>query len=147
MKITEVLARVGITLESYTALRRHESVTFLPRRNKRESTFTFAEFIALKTFHTLRAHGMTIKIAAEAVEHAFPKIREFADKGTLGSMDEYIVSINMLALRGKILISHSWESLPQGARTIGRLQLDIRGIAALLNLAELKGGGSPPISS
>jgi hypothetical protein len=126
-----MLHEVGITEVTYLALRRHGTRSFNPRRLKGQGEFTVAQLLALKSFALLRAHGLKIQVAAEAVEACFPAIEKFALVGKLASESAYKVGVQIIATRGRL--GTAPLDVPAGDFiTVGRIEVDLRGVSALL---------------
>jgi hypothetical protein len=126
-----MLQEVGVTEVTYLALRRHGTRSFNPRRLKRQGEFTFAQLLALKSFALLRAHGLKIQVAAAAVEASFPAMEKLALEGQLASESAYKVGVQIVAVRGRL--GTAPLDLPAGDfAAVGRIEVDLRGISALL---------------
>ena len=108
------------------------NVSFLGRRRKGQDAFRRDHLLALKAFALLRAHGLRISIAAAAIEAAFPAISIFANEGKLPIPEAYKVGVRMLSVRGRLLSAPISEPIQLGAEEVGRVELDLRGVAALL---------------
>jgi hypothetical protein len=131
-KIREFLSAVGITEVTYQALRRHGAVSFMPRRIKGQGDFTYAQLLALKCFALLRAHGLNIQFAAEAVEAAFSQISLFATQGELEPESAYKVGVQIVATRGKLTVAHLNSREADGVIQVGSVAFDLRGVSSML---------------
>ena len=132
--VQEQLKQAQITPMTYLTLLRN--VSFLGRRRKGQDAFRRDHLLALKAFALLRAHGLKISIASEAIEAAFPAISKFASDGHLPVSDGYKVGVRMLSLRGRLVTAPLEAPIQLGAEEVGRVELDLRGVAALLPEAE-----------
>jgi hypothetical protein len=131
-----MLQEVGVTEVTYLALRRQGSRSLIPRRLKGQGEFTVAQLLALKSFALLRAHGLKIQVAAEAVAACFPAMEELASEGKLASESAYKVGVQIVAIRGRL--GTAPLDVPAGDFiTVGRIEVDLRGIAALLPRKQL----------
>jgi hypothetical protein len=115
---------------TYQTLRRN--VSFMQRRKKGQGDFPREQLLALKVFALLRAHGLRSSIAAAATESAFPAISLFASKGALPRKDAYKVGARLVSIRGRLIASPLTTELEVGATEVGRVELDLRGVALLL---------------
>lgn len=117
---------------TYYGLLRTDAVSFMRRNRKAQDNFDREHLLAMKAFALLRAHGLRISLAGAAVEAAFPAIREFSHAGKLTSPESYKVGVRLFALRGKVRSAPLHDTPPPGAEELGRVEVDLRGIAALL---------------
>ena len=107
------------------------NVSFMRPRRKGQDEFSRAELLALKAFALLRVHGLRSKIAAAAVELAYPAITTFAINGKLRSRSDYKIGVRLMSVRGRLIATPINEAGHSGAE-VGRVELDLRGVAELL---------------
>jgi len=107
------------------------NVSFLGPRRRGQEEFSRAELLALKAFALLRAHGLRSRIAAEALELAYPAIMNFTTNGKLRSRSAYKIGVRLMSVRGKLIATPLNEAGHPGAE-VGRVELDLRGLADLL---------------
>ena len=130
MSIPVQLIQAGITEMTYRALMRNASI--IRSRRKGQPDFSRQELLALKAFALLRAHGLRSRVAGAAVENAYPAITTFATEGMLKRESAYKLGTRLLSVRGKLIAAPIDGITPSGAEEVGRIELDLRGIAALL---------------
>ena len=130
MGVRDLLKQAQITPMTYQTLLRN--VSFMGRRRKGQDGFRREQLLALKSFALLRAHGLKISIAAAAVEAAFPAILKFANDGKLPTSEAYKVGVRMLSVRGRLLTAPIEAPIQSGTEEVGRVELDLRGVTALL---------------
>jgi hypothetical protein len=122
--------QAGITEMAYHALRRN--VSFMRPRRKGQEELPQEHLLALKAFSLLRAHGLRPAIAAAAIEAAYPAILTYTRESRVPSPENYKVGVRLVTVRGKI-VAAALDALPQaGVEEVGRVELDLRGIATLL---------------
>lgn len=136
MKIRALLKQAGISEPAYYALMRQDAVPFMRRKKKAQSSFRPEHLLAMKAFALLRAHGLRSIVAGLAVKAAFPAICDFANDRKLGSSEAYKIGARLFSLKGKLRALPLQDSAPPGSEEVGRVELDLRGIAALLPLSE-----------
>jgi hypothetical protein len=134
VSVRELLRQAQITPMTYQTLVRH--VSFMGRWRKGQDGFRREHLLALKAFALLRAHGLRISIAAGAVEEAFPAILKFTNEGTLPVPEAYKIGVRLMTVRGRIVTAPIDEPMPLGTVEVGRVEFDLRGIAALLPVEE-----------
>lgn len=139
MKIRALLKQAGISEPAYYALMRQDAVPFMRRKKKAQSSFRREHLLAMKAFALLRAHGLRSIVAGLAVKAAFPAISDFANGGKLASVESYKLGARLFSLKGKLRAIPLHDPAPPGSEELGRVELDLRGIAALLP--------SPPLAA
>ena len=107
------------------------NVSFMRPRRKGQEAFSPADLLALKAFALLRAHGLKSRIAAAAVELAYPAITTFSINGKLRSRSAYKLGVRLMSVRGKLVATPVTEIGHSGVE-VGRVELDLRGVADLL---------------
>jgi hypothetical protein len=122
------------------------NVSFMRPRRKGQPEFTLAELLALKAFALLRAHGLRSRIAASAVESALPSITTFATEGKLELDSAYKLGVRLMSVKGRLIAASLSGTAPSAAKDVGRIELDIRGVAALLP-GQRRTGEQFPLSS
>jgi hypothetical protein len=127
--IHSTLKAAGITEMTYRALVRN--VSFMHPRRKGQEEFSQAELLALKAFALLRAHGLRSSIAGAALELAYPEITRFTTNGKLRSRSAYKIGVRLMSVRGRLVATPINEAGHPGAE-VGRVELDLRGVAELL---------------
>jgi hypothetical protein len=106
--------------------------SFMRPRRKGQAEFTLVELLALKAFALLRAHGLRSGIAAAAIQRAYPSITTFATDGRLQVGTSYQLGVRLMSVRGRLIAATIGGPAPHGAEEVGRVELDLRGVAALL---------------
>jgi hypothetical protein len=121
------------------------NVSFIRPRRKGQSEFSLQELLALKAFALLRAHGLKSRIAAAAVEIAYHSISTYAIEGKLQSDCDYKLGARLMSARGRLIAAPIHGVAPPGAEEVGRVELDVRGVAALLPGQRRTGDESQPL--
>jgi hypothetical protein len=132
MKIRALLKQAGISEPAYYALMRQDAVPFMRRKKMPQSSFRPEHLLAMKAFALLRTHGLRSIDAGLAVKAAFPAICDFANERKLASLESYKLGACLFSLKGKVRAIPLHEPTPPGSEELGRVELDLRGIATLL---------------
>jgi hypothetical protein len=130
MAVETLLRQAGITAMTYQTLVRN--VSFMGRRKKGQGDLPREQLLALKAFALLRAHGLRASVAASTVERAFPTICTFANAGKPPSGGAYKLGARLVSIRGRLRAIPIQDSAPRGAYEVGLIELDLRGVEALL---------------